>query len=80
MFATQGLTEGSDIVGEADVQAATKVFVSDTDGMSSRGRKQLWDALCKLCPTQSFPAQILHFLSSCFRDTSFYKMSKALLL
>lgn len=57
------------VVSKADVPTAAKVSASAIDGISARQKKLFWDAQRSLCPIQSFPTSITHFLSNCFNDS-----------
>lgn len=78
MFARQILNEQSDLVrkmGRMQKKSERLLLTKLTlDG------RDLWDALCRLCPLQSFPATITSYLSNSFKDSWLYEMWRALQL
>lgn len=80
VIATRILNERSYIIGEVDVPVAEKILVSSFDRVGAEMKRKFWDAPHGLRPCQSFPAQITHVLSHCFRDPSLNYVGKALLL
>lgn len=78
VFARQILDERLDIVGKTDMQAAAKVLLFAIDSIGSRWKNMLWYAPGRLCPTETFPAGITHFLCNCLRDYSLYEMEMVL--
>lgn len=76
IFARQLIIEEVNIVGEVDVQAAEIVLDRAVHDTSARQNTLFWDACRRLCPTQWFPAQIAHLLSTSFSYPLVYEMRK----
>lgn len=68
VFTWQILNGDSDIVGKSDVQAAEKGLRPAFDDMGLN-REKLWNDPCRMCPTQSTYAQVMHFISNVFKGS-----------